>query len=266
MSDNERKYTREQMMTKIHKLLSLADDPNANEHLAAQASAKAQDLLQQWALSEAEVRGLGAKEAASFVVKTSKSLRRTIERWEDYLAVAIGKAFFVSPVKNSQHTTMHFAGRDVDVEVAIYTFDSLRNTLDVMAKTAFSTHAAKVKAEQFVSVYNATQCRKWSNCHPTVYRARWIASWLIGAEGVVAARLIAQSKTFSESSEQALVVVETRSVEAAQFANDYFKGLTDRATKSMKIFINAQAQGRKDGETVQIKKGLTDEGGPKLLH
>lgn len=254
MSD---KYTVEQITAKIQKLLNLAADPNANEHIAEQAAAKAQELMQQWAIDEASLPGEKAADPFTFEeVPYLKGTKR--QTWEDYLAAHVGKAMMCHPHHNDKKAVFIFAGHSRDVKVAVFTFCMLRNTLETLSRCRLSEHGAEIKLKYNKSIYNAQQCRAFSGHHPTVYRSRWLDSWLDGAQKGVGVKLAEQQQTTVQSS-TALMVVETRAAESEDWATEKFKLTQSKAFKARKAFADATNQGFKDGKAIELRKGLEVE-------
>lgn len=246
----ESKYTREQIFAKIEKLMALANDPAANEHVAAASSAKAQELMQNWAITETELAAAsGVANAPKYIVETVDFLITKVWPWESWLASYVGKAFFTHPVQSKATRKFSFCGREEDVKMAAFVFSQLRNTLDQMARSAFQVHAADYKRRFGTSVY------KKSNAQ--AYRGKWLTSWMDGAVAVVGKRLEQQNQTFAQSSNMAMIIVEKRPLEAEAHALTVFPDLRQGRTSKLTLFQEAQILGRKAGQEVQIHKGLT---------
>lgn len=252
MSD---KYTRDQMITKIQKLLNLAED-NTNEAQAAAAAAKAQELMTQWAVDEAALDAASGKQSDPFTSEEVPYLGKTYERWEGSLLMAVGDATSTHPFRNNKRLVFTFAGRSKDVAIAVYMFCTLRNTLQGLSRRRLSEHGADLKLRTGKSIYNAKQCRVLSGCHPTVYRQRWLDSWLRGAEMGVRAKLQEQRQQTTVQNSTALVVVQTRAAEAEDWATEKFKLTPSKASKARKTFSDALGQGIKDGKAIELRKGI----------
>lgn len=261
MSDS--KYTREQMITKIQKLLNLAGD-DANEAQAAAAAAKAQALMTQWAIDEAALDAASGVQSDPFTSESVPYLGKAYERWEGALLMAVGVATSTHPFRTNGKLLFTFAGRSKDVAIAVYMFCTLRNTLQGLSRRRLSEHGAETKLRTGKSIYNAQQCRVLSGCHPTVYRQRWLDSWLTGAEMGVRAKLEEQRQQTTVQDSMALMVIETRGLEAEQYAVEKFGLTPGKKLKARKAFDNALTQGIKDGKAVKLRKGLTATIQPKL--
>lgn len=253
MSD---KYTREQMVDKIQKLLNLAGDAAANEHVAAQAAAKAQALMQQWAIDEASLDATAGRQSDPFVTEDVPFLRTKPEPWEVQLRLAVAKATMTHTFRDTNKGCFTFAGRSADVKVAAFMFTQLRRTLEALSRTRLSEHGAETKARFNKSIYNVAGCRALAGCHPTVYRQRWLDSWLNGAQMGISQKLEEQAKATEAASSTALVVVTTRRDEAEAWATETFKLTNTKASKARLQFGSAQAKGYEDGKAIQLRKGL----------
>lgn len=251
------KYTREQIFAKVEKLMATANHEATNEHLAAAAASKAQELMQQWAITESELAAAsGVKDAPKYIVEKVTFLVTKAWPWEGWLCSYVAKAFFTHPVRSDKERTFSFCGREEDAKMAAFVFSQLRTTLDNMARSAFQTHAADYKRRFGTSVY------KKSNAQ--AYRGKWLTSWMDGAVAVVGRRLKEQNQKFAESSSTAMVIVETRPLEAEAHALSVYPRLRPGKSSKLTLFQEAQLLGRKAGETVPLRKGLTTINDPKL--
>jgi hypothetical protein len=247
---SDRKYTREQIFAKITKLMNIANDQAANENLAASAAAKAQEMMQQWAITETELAAAsGQSNPVKYSVETVAQLLTKRWPWESWLSNVVGLAFFTHPVQSDRNKNFSFCGREEDAKMAAFMFSQLRTTLDRLAREAFQRHAEDYKKRFGASVY------KRSNAQ--AYRGKWLTSWMDGAVAVVGKRLKEQNQRFAESSSTALVIVETRAQEAHQHALTVFPSLRPGKSSRLTLFQEAQLQGRAAGATVALNKGLT---------
>ena len=255
------KYNRDQMIAKISKLLNLAGDPNANEHVAAQAAAKAQELMQQWAIDEDALGAVSGQPVDPFTSQEVPYVGQRYLPWEGSLLMAVADAMMTHAFKSDTRRVYTFAGRGRDVEMAVYMFCQLRTTLIGLSRRRLSEHAADMKQRFGKSIYNVSGARALAGCHPTVYRQRWLDSWLIGAEQGVATKLKEQQQTTvaANANPNALMVIENRREEAEDWAVEQFKLTKSRKTKARKTFDSAASQGYKDGKAIQLRKGLTTD-------
>ena len=258
------KYTRDQMIAKIQKLLNLAAD-GTNEAQAAAAAAKAQELMTQWAVDEAALDAASGKQSDPFTSETVPYLKTKYQPWEGALLMHVADATSTHAFKNDRAARYTFAGRSKDVAIAAYMFCQLRNTLERLSRTRLSEHGAETKLRTGKSIYNAHQCRALSGCHPTVYRQRWLDSWLSGAERGVKTQLVAQRQQTTVQNSTALVVLENRSAEAEEWATTEFGLKPSRRTKARQAFGEAVGKGFKDGQALEIRKGIEAPAARKTL-
>lgn len=254
---SERKYTSQQIAAKIQKLLALADD-TTNPNVAAEAAAKAQQLMQEWALSEEQVRGASSAPARKVTQVDVPYMANSWLKWEDWLAVAVGKAMLCYVLHSSKRKVFVFMGQPGDLQIATYTFEHLRNTLSAMSKRALSEHSRSLP----FSIYNEAQCRRNTDCHPTVYRSRWLLSWLMGAVSGISEQFRAQAVKFTESSSTALVLVETRLAKAKEYAEETFPNTQPPRNKAVRTFNQAYEDGVDAGRKLQVRPGI--EAGTQL--
>lgn len=252
----ESKYTRDQIFDKVRKLLELANHEATNENQAAAAAAKAQELMTTWAIEENELEKLKGT-STRYSVSKVPYLRRKRETWEDRLFRAVAHSFIVHSVSDDGKNEYNFAGRADQAEVAAYSFEVLRALLDKLSKVAYSAHAAELKQKYGgKSVYKEADCRYLTGKHPTVYRAKWIDSWLLGAQYVVTQKLDAQREEQVPAESTALVVVETRAAEAKEYAGTQFNLIPLKPRKPT-VFTNAYELGKKEGAEIALNKGIT---------
>lgn len=138
---------RKRLLEKVRKLLALAGN-NPNEHEAAAALARAQQLMADHGLDDVDV----AASAIGDTLASAKIAQRP-PVWEHALAALIGDAFGVRPVRSSAWdratftSTYHwrFFGLEARAEVAAYAYDVLRRQL-MKARTAYiATRLRRVK-------------------------------------------------------------------------------------------------------------------------
>lgn len=257
-SEETSKYTREQIFAKIEKLMNLANHEATNEHLAAASAAKAQELMQNWAITETELAAAsGQADAPKYIMEQVPFLLSKVWIWERWLGVRVSKAFFTHQVTDEKKGVITWCGREADVKMTAYIFVQLRTTLDKLAREAFQRHAADYKDTYGTSVY------KKSNAQ--AYRGKWLTSWMDGAVAEVGKRLEAQTQKFSESGSTAMMIVETRPLEAKAHAITVYGNLVQSRKSKRTVFTEASNQGRIAGKTVPINKGLTVADPPKNL-
>jgi hypothetical protein len=130
---------REEIIEKIRKLLRLSESPN--EHEAALAATKARELLSSYNLSLADLSIEDILQKLG-IVEIPTSTYFKIEEWVQALAFHIARIFDCRVLgwgSLSEIGRIVFVGTPSDAEVAIYTFEFLRRSVDEMAKDAIRT-------------------------------------------------------------------------------------------------------------------------------
>lgn len=190
---------RAEILTKIKKLLALSE--SSNEHEAALAMEKAQALMQEYAISEAETMAASGDERAksmrmAFKVESVPWLNAKLWPWEGWLAVHVSKTFFTHSVNSPNRRVMNFAGREDDAEMSAYVFSYLRHKLDGMARAAFSVHTREYKRLNGRSVYELSNAQayrsKMTNQAKQIKLLRWqlILSIVVATVLIVAVRVL----------------------------------------------------------------------------
>ncbi|MDP3427015.1 MAG: DUF2786 domain-containing protein, partial [Humidesulfovibrio sp.] len=114
----------ERILAKIRKLLSLSKSDN--EHEAATAAAKAQELLSQYNLSMSDIP---ADDDGKIRAATAKArTRQRLEKWASALACRTAKAFDCAYFHHFEGSTC-FVGVGADQEVCAWTYGYLYKTL-----------------------------------------------------------------------------------------------------------------------------------------
>lgn len=122
---------REALLAKVRKLLALGKSSNVHE--AALAMQKAQALMAEHAVTEAEIRDIQERAAKTRVAEKPA-------RWTVYLARRICEAFGVE-LYISEIGKFHFVGPELRVSIAVYAYDVLSR----QARSAVRTFMARNK-------------------------------------------------------------------------------------------------------------------------
>ena len=132
----------EAMIEKIKKLLRLAK--SSNEHEAALAAARAQELLAKYNLDESLLTENELPKEASIshteIVKKPAS-------WVYLLASSVAGAFDCSYFFQPYYGRMSFVGVDLDHEIATFTFSYLYRSICKLAAQFMAGIPASVQAE-----------------------------------------------------------------------------------------------------------------------
>ena len=234
----------ERIADKVRKLFALANDP-ANEHEAAAALAKAQQLLDKYRLTESEVSTTEA------TIESSTGLNESGGAWEGSLASTVGKAFdcFVIRQRSYQFgSSFVFYGHKNDVELCQFVYGYLQRHLRRLA-------------DQYVIEHRGAG-------HPTSLRA----SYLMGAVGSLYQSVLSYKKDsrrhadFQAMTRQSLVKVEIDKVaKARQAVID--EGITlGSARRSAKISNGGAYQdGQRDGGNISFRRAINQGNRTKAL-
>ncbi len=183
----------EAIIGKIQKLLALAGN-NDNEHQAAAAAAKAQALMQEFDLSQADISVKVDKRTAGVGKGESTTLRQAGKPggWKVALFRAVGETSdcWVRYSEGSKwyDATGYLIGRTRDVEMAHYVFEFLARELthlqDVYGKSQWAALKEYAKREH-MSTHDAERDFSAMGEHPL----RMKDSWIKGAVEQVASNL-----------------------------------------------------------------------------
>jgi len=135
--------------SKIKKLLALAKDPT-NEHQAAAAAAKAQELLFQYNLSMAEV---STTDEETSYVSEKKKMTKQDKVWRSLLYSTIAKENWCFSVNLTGTDRCEIVGKASNIEVVNYLFDYL-------AKSLVSLSAAASKEELGTADWSGSRFRR----------------------------------------------------------------------------------------------------------
>lgn len=117
----------ESLISRINKLLALANDPNANVHEAASAAASVHELMTQHHLSSADLVG-GPAPVGKFEINGDGARRAVL--WQASLAHMLGKHLHVFVAYTSGTDTLTAYGREPDVAALAALFHHLKGYLE----------------------------------------------------------------------------------------------------------------------------------------
>lgn len=117
--------TKQEVVDKVQKLLSLATSSNENE--AQLASSKVQELLTLYGMSLTDVEVMSAEmvNQAFRINKDDGEFYSKRPEWLKRLGLLMKKYYYVHPVWDGRATQIHFLGEKTDVEVAVYLYTFL---------------------------------------------------------------------------------------------------------------------------------------------
>lgn len=180
--------SQDKIIDKIVKLLKLSEGKNANEHEAANAAARAAEMMSQHDLDEASIRvqikeQSGEAKPAEPIEQGNVEGRsyKRIETWRGILAGGIADGFGchmwwsygVDPDTKQRVVRIRLLGRKSHVQTVSYMFAYLEKELERLAQEAWQAEVPKPLAAAAVA---------------------WRNSFLLGASQVVANRLHEQRR------------------------------------------------------------------------
>lgn len=215
------------IIRKIRNLLSLAKSDN--EHEAASAAAKAQELLSQYNLSMSDIpTGDDGKVRAG----TAKArTRQRLEKWATALACLTARAFDCAYYHHTEGSTC-FVGVGMDQEVCSWTYGYLYKKLLRMGARHMQT----------------PRCRRL-RCNRSKAQAR--ESYLLGVVFMVSERLQAQRERTPVTSTD-LVPVKAAAIREALPDTLRFRPLGFKGTRDADL-----ADGLADGQHVPLSTPMT---------
>lgn len=240
------------VIEKIEKLLALSG--SANEHEAALATAKANDLLVKYELTMEQVRlhdqedGVGT-ESRSYV-NTQKA-----QRWEQMLAAYVARHNFCEVLVGPYRVT--FVGRDDARKVSVYVYQQLARALHKMARRETRAYIKRQKAKLEIVWNEMGLDREFDHrkdLRGAAHHKSWRASWLDGAVDGIGMQLRKQRKVH-EQSEKSNALVVVRDAEVQEYLQARYGKMKSKIVDSGKNW-DAYRQGHQAGSDMQINPGL----------
>lgn len=228
------------IVLKIQKLLALSQ--SSNEHEAALAAARAQDLLFRYNLDMASVADATNPRTAYarnfFTIGSGKALE-----WKRDLVFVLARFNFCRAFTYSGSKTMAIVGQRHNYEVVTGLYDYLSAAFGRLVERAFTEYRLAGGAE-----------------HHLTYKT----SWLLGAVAGVRAQLLAQQQANKAASEasSALVLVKDAELDAA--VNDLIGGVVPRKGASAKS-VSGYGAGYQTGRTIGLHKQVQATGSAHAL-
>lgn len=237
----------ESILVKIQKLLALSE--SANEHEAAAAASKAQELLFKHELSISDLEGV---EANAKPVREEQLVVNEGHRgvnWKLKVLDAVVKTsmcrYLVSWYTlrpNRTVTKAYIIGRPADIEMAKYTFNFLRTEL-----------------ERLATAYVASYTGPW---HGITVRN----SWLMGAATGVSVKLNAEFDARRESSKKSTALIVNKETAIKEFMEREYPNLKGSYSSTTgDIARSAYTDGYQTGRQLGTARALSDSGSNKRL-
>ncbi len=218
---------REDIIELVRKCLALSR--SSNEHEAARAAEKAQELMLKYKLSEAEVE-LKTEQKVGVTHTEYPAVSRA---WRRDLAGAVSEAYFCKVLVSRRrgHERMVFVGKPTDIQITIMVYEWLASALDQIC-------------------YDVTKHDLGERGNLT----RWRNSWLAGAVYEVSRRLYEQSeRQASDPTTQALVSTTQDALQSYAYEKLGAKR-TSKSYNTTDMHRGAYAEGREAGKTIPLNR------------
>jgi hypothetical protein len=196
----------EKIISKIQKLLALAHSDN--EHEAAAAMARAQALMVEYAISEAQLAAKGEGKVEPIEVEAIGLYGKKVPHWEARLANYLAPVFFCSAYY-TPGSDVWMVGRKSDREVFKATFLYIRGEI-----LRLSDKAWNLKAEVFKAV---------------IHGRTWKRGYHEGACATIKERLAVELKKLVTDNAGTAMVLANRQLAVTEFVN---KNMNLRMTNS----------------------------------
>lgn len=233
----------EDILRRIKKLLSLASSSNENE--AASAAAKAQDLMFQYELDMSVVEGYNIDKDNQIEESAIAAFGGRAANWKMWLFTAVARTSLCEPYISRSRTGQRgmIIGRKSDTELARYTFDYLIKEI-----------------ERLSDAFMANQIY-YDRGHARTLRR----SWLEGAVLMVTGNLYSDFRARKEQSEASTALVVSREGEIKDYMNKIGMSLTSRSSSRSEVDSYAYRQGKADGASISIRRGLSGSKGSRQI-
>lgn len=229
---------REQLIERTHKLMQMANSETANPQEAAIATAKAQALITQYNIEQAELEAAGqpADPIESHYVAWPDP--NNLDAWEKQLVTEVANAFFCTTVYWKDRVA--FIGRTTDAGVAQFVWQFVRSQFLDQIKTAAKVEAAKNKKYGW-----------------TVNMKKWRRDWLLGAVAGVAEQLRVRHTSMSADRFGTALII-SREGEIENYMVKKFPSI--RRVKARRINVGmAYFDGQEAGRKAQVETGFSED-------
>lgn len=247
----------ETILIKIKKLLNLANDPS-NEHEAANAAAKAQEMLLKFNLSEEQLDGVRTDRAEKYTREFYTGHRTGVNevRWKILLAFAVAKGNLCKVVHIGGSKQICWIGKPSNIEVAKFLYETLVHDLEQISDRKWK---AILQARK-LAMADPERVKLKDPSLFSVHGKTWKKSFFLGAVETISERLReGLSELSTDTQMNALIVTSNKELQ------NYFKELYPR-TRSFggdngNIHYAGYNAGREAGKTIQFRRGVNGSGG-----
>jgi hypothetical protein len=215
----------ERIMDKIRKLLALSTSSNPAE--AAAASAKAQELVQQYNLELSRIQ----QEAKPVYLRQVTDIGSSLY-WRRWLMSVLAQAQFCHSIALNATKTVALIGEQHNIDVVVYLYGYIVAELERLAREAYRTSDR------------------------TLAFAAWRNTFCVGAVSVLKQRFAEQEQRFVAQAEEsrALVVVKDSALQEA--VKRLTQGKISTVTSRMQADADAYERGQAAGRTIPLRHGV----------
>lgn len=257
----------EPILIRIKKLLALSGN-NTNEHEAAEAASKAQELLIRYNLSAESLDEINIekKEPLTRQSYTKHKTGKNEARWKVDLSFIVARANLCEVLHTAipgGRNYIEWFGTPSNIEVAQYLFETLCYDLEKIADTRWQQLLELRKLQnQYPSIQMFTDPElMW------VHGKSWKASFFQGAIDVIRIRLN-QGVDSLKKDPNLNALITTNDQAVAKYIDNLYPKLGSGYKGGNISALSGYAAGKAAGEKIQFKRGINGAGGaagPHLL-
>lgn len=245
---------RDKLIEKIKKLLFLSKD-GTNEHVAAEAARKVQQLLQEYNIDEGEISSDETK-----LVLLDVGYKTVSERiWEVRLLAELCSAYFCQALFNIDEMTV--IGHKTDAQVTVDVYKSVRENLINLSYLRMQQYGEALKEGVLEVSGQKVDLRKLKKGdRPADYRRSWMDGTVIGVS-----QKIAEQKRFFQFKygQKATALVVVRGQEIKKVLED--RGINKVVIGQMTSSNLGYSAGINDGKNTNLSRGSIEVKERKVL-
>jgi len=194
---------RSRIIEKIQQLLALTQ--SSNEHEAAVAASKVQELLIKYNLSEEAILEDGP---VSIPTRDYYVAGKISQDWEKSLVGSVSKMLFCRSVFEVGSNVFHITGRVANLDVAIRTLDFLFEELSRLVKQAEESYVDGYIQNGWIASRGAVYRELHGARHPYAYRTSWLRG---AATGIV--KQMMEARGLEDENARAIVLLRDNEME-----------------------------------------------------
>jgi|ERR1035437_4579151 hypothetical protein len=254
--------TNDAILIRIKKLLALATSDNENE--AANAAAKAQDLLMEYNLTEADLDGVSLVKDEKVVRVYQPPKGHNAKNWYVSLSTVVARANLCKILTSG--ASLIWIGKPTNIEVSQFLTDSVAHDLERICDKNWTIYNWFQRENAAATDLNKSADGVWPSMPSIVHGKTWKNNFFYGAIDVIRERLNANLKQLEESSNMLALTVRNKQ-ENDEFIDRTFGRLRAGSYNNSAYNHEARTAGRAAGQTIQFGHGLGSGGsnGTRLI-